>query len=377
MGDRLEHLQGLALAVAIEPDTWIAFRRRGDGLVRIASCRSSGSGSFWIRALSPETRPTRRSWLDHVAAMAWSLREAALPVRGFDGIVDAAVPAWAGPAAAALELAVAPALLGGGPVPADAVLASLAQRAEHDYAGLDGAVVGQLVAAGGRAGRAMLVDCRSLETHLVPFPPGLAVVVSAIEPAQDGPVPADRATGGVADGASSEAAALDRQRQAECGRTLLLLAEAMPALASLRDLNAAALRRHGRHLPEPLARRAAHVVSENARVLATAAAMEAGNLDALGRTFAESHRSARSDFETGSPALDAMVELALGVRGVVAARMAGVGAGQCVVNLVLDEAVPALVAAVDDQYEKRTGLRARAFPVAVVDGVGPVAATGD
>jgi galactokinase len=72
-----------------------------------------------------------------------------------------------------------------------------------------------------------------------------------------------------------------------------------------------------------------------------------------------------------------MVEIALGVRGVVAARMTGVGAGRSVVSLVLDEAVPALVAAVDDRYEARTGLRGRAFPVAVVDGLGPVAPAGD
>jgi galactokinase len=138
----------------------------------------------------------------------------------------------------------------------------------------------------------------------------------------------------------------------------------------MRDLDAGALRRHRALLPENVARRAEHVVSENARVVATAAALEAGDLDELGRLFAESHASLRDRYEVSSPALDAMVEVASAIPGVVASRMTGPGPGGCTVNLVLADAVPALQAAVDRAYARRTGLHGRVYPVDVVDGAG-------
>jgi galactokinase len=123
-------------------------------------------------------------------------------------------------------------------------------------------------------------------------------------------------------------------------------------------------------LPEHLAARADYVVSEVARVVATAAALETGDLDALCRLFAESHASLRDRYEAGSPALDAMVDVARAVPGVIASRTMGIGLGGCTVNLVLADAVPTLVAAVGRDYDALTGLRSRVYAVAVVDGAG-------
>jgi galactokinase len=114
------------------------------------------------------------------------------------------------------------------------------------------------------------------------------------------------------------------------------------------------------------------VVAENARVLAAAAAMEAGDLDELSRLFAESHASLRDRYGVSSAALDIMVEVALAVPGVVAARMTGLGFGGCTVNLVLADAIPALQAAIGRDYDGRTGLHGHVYPVAVVEGAGPV-----
>ena len=115
------------------------------------------------------------------------------------------------------------------------------------------------------------------------------------------------------------------------------------------------------------------MVSENARVVAAAVALDTGNLDELGRLFAESHTSLRDLYEVSSPALEAMVEVARAVPGVVASRMTGPGLGGCTVNLVLADAVPALQAAGGREYDSRTGLQGRVYPVAVADRAGPVA----
>ena len=78
------------------------------------------------------------------------------------------------------------------------------------------------------------------------------------------------------------------------------------------------------------------------RVAEVVTALEAGDLASVGVAFAASHASLRDRFEVVSPELDAMVEIATSVPGVVAARMTGAGFGGCTVNLVRPDAVEAL-----------------------------------
>jgi galactokinase len=387
MGDHTDYNDGFVLSAAVELETWIAFRRRTDGRVRVATRASSGVGSFRINELDParEARdPGGRAgggvgaatsaapgWSDYVAATAWSLREAALPIRGFDGFIDSTIPAGAGfSSSAAVELAAAMALLDG-VSPSFPALAALAQRGERDYLGIDCGIVDQFVGAGGCEGRALMLDCRSLDARYVTLPFGIRLVIC--EPGDgEGPWAAmKRAASGPNTAAVPGNSTYDTRR-AECARAIALLSERMPGLTSMRDLDAGALRRHRSLLPENVARRAEHVVSENVRVVATAAALEAGDLDELGRLFAESHASLRDRYEVSSPALDAMVEVASAIPGVVASRMTGPGPGGCTVNLVLADAVPALQAAVDREYTRLTGLNGHVYPVEVVDGTGRV-----
>ena len=369
VGDHTDYNDGLVLTAAIELDTWIAARPRRDGLVRIVSLQSPERAEFWIDELvasgaagavvaagagAPGASAQAAAWSGYVAAMAWSLREAAFPVGGFDGVVDSAIPPHAGlGSSAALELASAMALLAGRRLVAAPSLAALAQRAERDFLGVGGGIVDPFASAAGRVDRAILLDCRSLESRYVALPAGVRVVVCDTGSPPEPP-----------------GFAL-RERRAECGRAVALLAEVMPSVASLRDLDTATLRRHRHVLSGTVARRAEHVVGENERVVAAVAALGAGDLDEAGRIFAASHESLRTLFEVSSPALDAMVEIALAVPGVVAARMTGTGFGGCTVNLVRDAAVPALERAVAAEYPRRTGLTPGVYPVAVVSGAGP------
>jgi galactokinase len=221
--------------------------------------------------------------------------------------------------------------------------------------GVESGIVDQMASAAGRENKAMLLDCRTLETRHVPLPYGVDIVICD--------------TGERSERRSPELLA----RRADCARVVALLAERLPGLCSLRDLDVASLRRHAALLPEGAARRAEHVVAENARAVATAAALEAGDLDVLGRLFEESHASLRDLYEVSTPALDAMVHVAGGVPGVIASRMTGLGFGGCTVNLVLADAVPALEAAVAGEYVRRTGLTPHVYRVGPAAAASPVA----
>ena len=108
-------------------------------------------------------------------------------------------------------------------------------------------------------------------------------------------------------------------------------------------------------LPEPLGRRARHVVTEDDRVLAAGRALEAGHVEALGQLFDESHASMRDDYEVSVPEIDLIVELARRRTDVFGARLTGGGFGGSVVMLTEPGRGREAAEAVAAEYAARTG----------------------
>jgi galactokinase len=146
-------------------------------------------------------------------------------------------------------------------------------------------------------------------------------------------------------------------RRAECEAIASRL-----GLASLRDAT-----------PEQVARepRARHVVSENARVLATVDALRNRDLVALGELLRASHASLRDDYGVSTPELDLLVEMLVD-HGAAGARLTGAGFGGCVVALVQRNHADNIAAKAARSYEAETGREATAFVVHAVDGAGEI-----
>jgi galactokinase len=243
-------------------------------------------------------------------------------VCGADVLVDSAVPVGAGlSSSAALECSVGLAVAElAGATPEPDVLALAGQRAETSTVGAPVGVMDLMASVHGSDRGALLLDCRSLDHRFVPLPlQAHGLVVVAID---------TRVTHAHAHGGYGE-------RRAQCEQA----AESL-GVASLRDASQADLER----LDGVLLRRARHVVTENARVLETAAALEADDLARVGELFAASHRSLREDFEVSCPELDIAVDAAMGA-GAVAARMTGGGFGGSVVAFVPGDSVADVEAA--------------------------------
>jgi galactokinase len=192
-------------------------------------------------------------------------------------------------------------------------LAGLARRAENEVVGVPSGVMDQMVSMLGRAGHALFLDTRSLGTEQVPLPleaAGLCLVVIDT-----------RAGHRLVDGAYAD-------RRAACEAAAAVL-----GVPALRDATAAQVEQHATALGDPGRRRARHVVTENARVLAAVELLRAGDLDRLGPLLAASHASLRDDYEVSSPELDTAVEAAVAA-GAVGARMTGAGFGGSAIALV-------------------------------------------
>ena len=145
----------------------------------------------------------------------------------------------------------------------------------------------------------------------------------------------------------SHAAGDYRTRRDECVRAAAAL-----GVAELRDVDMGDLDRIGR-LPEPLNRRARHVVTENARVLAAVEALRAADLEAVGRLFVASHLSMRDDFEVSVPCIDALVDAAIGAPGVYGARLTGGGFGGAIVALADRNEAPTAAAEILRRHSGR------------------------
>jgi galactokinase len=355
IGEHTDYNQGFVLPVAIDRTVALAFAPRDDGRVRAYSLDFDQGDEF---ALADIHRLESDSWANYLRGVALVLQDSGHRLTGLDLVVQGEVPIGAGlSSSAALEVATVGAFAAAsGLALDDRDKALLAQRAENEFVGVACGVMDQMAAVFGRADHALRIDCRSLETDAVPLnleSHGLRLVV---------------ANTGVRRALTASAY---NQRREECSRAVemlfVLLRGRRPR--SLRDITLRDLSINGRFLPEDVLRRARHVVSENARVLATVDALARGDLAEVGRLFYASHESLARDYEVSSPELDLMVELARSLEGVVGARMTGAGFGGCTVNLVHADAIDAFGEHVIEAYRARTGLPAEMYVCRAVDGL--------
>jgi len=300
------------LPFALGAGVCAAASRRSDRRIALTSRQAGGEPVLLdIDAVEPGSAA---GWAAYPAGVAWALRQAGYLAGGADVAIDADLPAGAGlSSSAALECSVALALTGLYQVPVPRrELAALARRAENDFAGVPSGIMDQIAALLGRAGHALLLDCRTGTETAVPLDPaaaGLSLLVIDT-----------RARHALADGRYAT------RRQA-CEQAASLL-----GVRSLRDITGdpGALAR----LAEPSLRRlAGHVVAENGRVLRAAELLRAGDQAAIGELLTTSHRSLRDEFRVSWPQADAAVEAAIDA-GAAGARMTGGGFGGSVVALV-------------------------------------------
>ena len=309
IGEHTDYNEGFVMPMAIDRWVTIAARRRMDGRVTLHSIDLNDEGSF---TLGGQGEPGRE-WIDYVRGVAWALGDAGRTLAGFDGVVSGNVPVGAGlSSSAAFEMATGRAFAAVSGFDWDpAAMARAGQRAENLWMGVGCGIMDQLISAGGQAGHAMLIDCRSLAMRPVPLPREVAVVVL------------DTTTRRQLMGSEYN------ERRAQC-----VAAASACGASSLRDVSQAQMEAGRAAMGDTAFRRARHVLSENDRTLRAAEAMRTGDAALLGRLMNESHQSLRDDFEVSTRALDAMVESARSAPGCHGARLTGAGFGGCVVSLV-------------------------------------------
>ena len=336
IGEHTDYNDGFVMPAAIDFYTWAAVAPRSDRRLVIRSENLSECAEFDLDRPSPRAR----RWSDYVFGVALFLDRAGHRLRGADTLIRGEVPIGAGlSSSAAIEIAAGYGLLQNSGIEVDCVeLARIAQCAENKFVGMRCGIMDQFISCSGRAGRALMLDCRSLDHRFLPLPPPVSMVIANTM------VRHELATGEY------------NKRREECEAGVQWLSQRLPRVRALRDVTLADLECHGRDLPEVIFRRCRHVVTENARVLDAAAALERADLASFGKLMAESHRSLAEDYQVSCAELDLMVALAGNAPGVIGSRMTGGGFGGCTINLVEIAAVDDFRESVARGYEKKTGI---------------------
>jgi galactokinase len=340
IGEHTDYNLGLVLPVALDLVTLVAAAPSRDGKLRLYSEHRRELREF--DAADIPTLERRGDWTDYVIGVARELDRLGFAIEPANLLIRSTVPEGSGlSSSAALEVAAALALLGGRPLdPLE--IARLAQRAESQFVGMPCGIMDQYASVFGRQHAAVELDCRSLESRYVALPDEIAFV----------------AVNSMVKHALSGSAYADRVR--ECAAAVEALRARFPQVSSLRDASPEQLAAVS--LPETVARRARHVVSEIARVGCFVAASAARDLARMGKLLVESHRSLQHDYEVSCAELDFLVDTALSIDGVYGARMTGGGFGGCTVTMVTREKAESFGRQIAAAYHTRFGVSPRVLP---------------
>jgi len=349
IGEHTDYNDGFVLPSAIGLYTSVAVSPRQDRQLVIRSQQFPGHFAFNLDDL-----PQRRtgSWCDYVVGIAAVLEQDGHPLKGANLFVHSEVPIGAGlSSSAAVEVASALALisLNGAVVPL-ADVAKLCQRSENTFIGAHVGIMDQFVSCFGKAGHALLLDCRSLQFELIPIPDRARMVVCNTM------VKHEHASGEY------------NRRREECEEGVRILSQWYPEIRALRDLSIDQLVQHEKDIPEKIFRRCRHVVKENERVRDGSRRLRAGDLNGFGERMRESHRSLRDLYEVSCGELDIMVEAAEGLPGYYGGRMTGGGFGGSTINLVEATEAEAFADQISDRYQQATGINPAVYICSAADG---------
>ena len=289
-------------------------------------------------------------WSNYIRGVVKCLQMRGYQFKGVDIVVSGNVPQGAGlSSSAALEVVIGATFNTLYSLNMrTAEIALNGQQAENEFVGCNCGIMDQLISAQGKAGHALLIDCRSLQTTAVSMPKDIAIMIIN-----------SNKTRGLVDSEYNT-----RRQQCEQAASFF-------AVKALRDVTIEQFNLRQEGLDEVVAKRARHVISENARTEEAAKALIAGDLPLLGKLMQESHISMRDDFEITVQEIDTIVDIVkaqIGEQGGV--RMTGGGFGGCVVALVPPAFVAPIKKALALEYERATGLKECVYVCQAQAGVG-------
>jgi len=336
IGEHTDYNDGFVMPAAIDRGLTLKAELNTDAVIRLKALDKGET--FECHATEPLPR-TAMGWTHYVLGVVEQMWKRGIPKTGFTMEFGGDLPIGAGMSSSA-------ALTGGTAFMMNALfqtsfsrpeLALIAQAAEHEFVGIRSGIMDQFASLNGKEGHALLLDCRSLETQLLPFPSDTIHIVLFDTTVR-----------------RELAASEYNARRAQCELAVQGLQKWYPSITHLRDVTLEQIDQHQDAFDPLTYRRARYVIAENQRTTQAGTALLEGDLAHFGQLMHESHQGLQHEYNVSCPELDILVDIAHGLEGVWGTRMMGGGFGGCTINLVHKEAVEQVKAVVHQEFLKQT-----------------------
>ncbi|GBG10894.1 galactokinase [Paenibacillus agaridevorans] len=353
IGEHTDYNGGYVFPAALTFGTTLLIRKREDNKLGLATTNFPSSGTFSVEGVEYDKAD---DWMNYPKGIVNELLQQGVTFgSGYDILYHGEIPNGSGlSSSASIEVVTAYALLSMENLPTDTVkIALLSQKSENEFNGVKSGIMDQFAVANGKKDHAILLMCDTLEYDLVPFQSGSYKLV----------IGNTNKRRGLVDSKYNE-------RRAQCEQAVSDLRSAHPELELLGQLSLEQFNASKSLIKDDLIRnRAEHVMEEIDRVLRSMDALKSNDLAAFGQLMNESHDSLRDLYEVTGAELDAMVDAARGVDGVLGSRMTGAGFGGCTVSLVHEDSIERFQEEVGRKYTEATGLTADFYVCSIGNGV--------
>lgn len=353
IGEHTDYNGGYVFPAALTFGTTLLLRPRGDRVLQMASTNFPNT----LGEVSLDSIEYREEddWMNYPKGVVKELQNRGRgPAVGYDFLYHGEIPNGAGlSSSASIEVLTGYALLSEGGHPVDRTeLALISQKSENEFNGVQCGIMDQFAVANGKKDQAILLMCDTLEYRHVPFQSeDYALVIGNTNKRR-----------GLVDSKYNE-------RRSECEQAVQELKGAYPELTLLGQLTPEQFHAECERIEsDTVRRRALHVVDEIDRVLQSVAVLEKGDLESFGKLMNASHDSLRDLYEVTGKELDAMVDAARKVPGVLGSRMTGAGFGGCTVSLVHKDSIDRFREQVAAEYTEATGLVPDFYVCSIGDG---------
>jgi len=349
IGEHTDYNEGFVLPAAIDKEIIFAVAPNQTDNVRLFTHDFNDYFEFSLQLV----KKSSVTWANYILGVVAQFQKAGYAVQGFDCVYGGDVPSGAGlSSSAAVECGVATAINDMFAFGIDKfTLTKMAQKAEHEYAGVMCGIMDQFASMFGKANHVVRLDCRSLDYQYFPFDMSDYKIVLCDTQVKH-----------------SLASSEYNTRRAECEEGVAILQKYYPEVSSLRSVTVEMLKKHQAEFREVVYKRCLYVVKENNRVIQACNHLEKGNLKAFGELMYASHEGLSNDYEVSCKELDLLVEQAQKHPEVIGARMMGGGFGGCTINLVKADAVENFVTAMTQTYQTQLGKTMKAYITIIQDG---------
>jgi galactokinase len=350
IGEHTDYNGGYVLPCAISYGTYLLVRRIDEPVVRFATT------NFEFKANVPLTdlhvkQPGK--WINYPLAVIDQFVKLNVEIKGMELLYSGNIPNGAGlSSSASIEMVTAVALGSVFHYKMSMVdMAKLSRRAENEFVGMNCGIMDMFAIGMGQKNGALFLNCRTYEYEVIPANvAGYTLVIMNTNKQR-----------GLTDSKYNE-------RVAECQAALKALS-ADGTLEDLSDLTLEEFNKRAHLIQDPIVRkRAHHVISENARVMAAVEALKHNRIPEFGQLMNASHDSLKTDYEVTGFELDTIVDEARKIKGVIGARMTGAGFGGCAIALVKDEQVKEFCEVVGKNYQQKTKLKPDFYIAEIGDG---------